>query len=370
MVSPIPSPSPGGSFEHALLAHGPSHLRSELLDSDYSHSSYSESQDSTAASSVDDLRTHRSLPVGVYVPTVCFFEDGTEDLDLDTIGKHAVRLAKAGVAGITTQGSNGEAVHLTHKERKVVTSVTRRALNEAGFTSMPVIVGCGTQSTRETVELCRDAAHSGGDYALVLPPSYYKGNYDPDSVIQFFEDVANASPIPIIIYNYPAAVSGTDLDSDAIVKLADHPNILGCKLTCGNTGKLNRIAAATQAATVMDPGSGFMCMGGSADFTLQMLVGGGSGVICGLGNVAPKACVEIFEVYRSGDLAKALKLQQVVARGDWAAIAGGIVGTKSALQTYFGYGGLGRKPLPRPTKAQGEKHADAFKEIVALENSL
>lgn len=370
MASPVPSPSHGGSFDHALLAHAPSHLRSELLDSDYSHSSYSDSQESTAASSVDETRSHRPLPVGVYVPTLCFFEDGTEDLDLDTIAKHAVRLAKAGVAGITTQGSNGEAVHLTHKERKIVTSVTRRALNEAGFISMPLIVGCGTQSTRETIELCRDAAHSGGDYALVLPPSYYKGNYNPVSVINFFEDVADASPIPVIIYNYPAAVSGTDLDSDAIIKLAAHPNIVGCKLTCGNTGKLNRIAAATRAATLTDPGSGFMCMGGSADFTLQMLVGGGSGVICGLGNLVPKACVEIFDVYGSGDLAKALKLQQVVARGDWAAIAGGIVGTKSALQTSFGYGGYGRKPLPRPTKAQEEKHAEVFKEVLALENSL
>ena len=353
-----------------MLAHGHSPLRSELVSSIYSQSSDSESQGSTAASSVDEIESHRQLTVGVYVPTVCFFEEGTEDLDLDTIAKHAVRLAEAGVAGLTTQGSNGEAVHLTHKERKIVTSVTRRALNEAGFTAMPLIVGCGSQSTRETIELCHDAALSGGDYALVLPPSYYKPLLRPDSLKHFFEDIANASPIPIIIYNYPAAVSGTDLSSDDIIQLAQHPKIVGCKLTCGNTGKLNRIAAATRAATLQDSGSGFMCMGGSADFTLQMLVGGGSGVICGLGNVVPKACVEIFDVYRSGNLEKAQKLQEVLARGDWAAIAGGIVGTKSGLQSYFGYGGLGRRPLPRPTDEEVAKYAEAFKEVVALEKSL
>ncbi|MCJ1477609.1 hypothetical protein MMC13_006282 [Lambiella insularis] len=364
------SPSPAGSFEQPLPAHGTSRLRAELVNSVYSQSSFSESLESTAASSVDDLRTHRPLQPGVYVPTVCFFEESTEDLDVDTIAKHAVRLAKVGVAGITTQGSNGEAVHLTHKERKIVTSVTRRALNDTGFTWMPIIVGCGTQSTRETIELCHDAASSGGDYALVLPPSYYKPMIKQDSLMQFFEDVASASPIPILIYNYPGAVSGTDLDSDAIIKLASHPNIVGCKLTCGNTGKLNRIAAATQAVTPSDHGSGFMCMGGSADFTLQMLVGGGSGVICGLGNVVPKACIEIFNLYQSGNFEKAKKLQEVVARGDWAAITGGIVGTKSGLQTYFGYGGVGRKPLPRPTKEEVDHYAEIFREIVNLENTL
>lgn len=333
-------------------------------------SSYDESLESTAASSVEVFRTQRPLQPGVYVPTVCFFEETTEDLDVDTIARHAVRLAEAGVAGITTQGSNGEAVHLTHTERKIVTSVTRRALNEAGFMSMPIIVGCGTQSTRETIELCHDAAISGGDYALVLPPSYYKPMLKQESLIQFFEDVASASPIPILIYNYPGAVSGTDLDSDAVIKLASHPNIVGCKLTCGNTGKLNRIAAATHATTPSEYGSGFMCMGGSADFTLQMLVGGGSGVVCGLGNVVPKACIEIFNLYESGDLVKAKKLQEVVARGDWAAITGGIVGTKSGLQTHFGYGGFGRKPLSRPTKQEVDVYAEGFREIVSLENSL
>ena len=345
-------------------------LRSELVNSVYSYSAYSDSLHSTPASSVDDVRSHRPLRPGVYVPTVCLFDEATEDLDIDAIAKHAVRLAKAGVAGITTQGSNGEAVHLTHKERKVVTSVTRRALNEARFHSMPIIVGCGSQSTRETIELCQDAFHSGGDYALVLPPSYYKPMIPQDSLIQFFEYVATASPVPILIYNYPGAVSGIDLDSDAIIKLAKHPNIVGCKLTCGNTGKLNRIAAATNAATPSDPGSGFMCMGGSADFTLQMLVGGGSGVICGLGNVVPKACVKVFEHYQSGDMAKAKSLQEVVARGDWAAISGGIVGTKSGMQTYFGYGGFGRKPLPRPTEEDVKKYAEAFKEIVEVEKAL
>jgi len=311
----------------------------------------------------------RPLTPGVYVPTVAFFKDN-EDLDLVTIGKHAVRLAKAGVAGLATQGSNGEAVHLSHGERKQVTQTTRQALNDAGFQSLPVIVGCGSQSTRETIELCREALASGGDYALVLPPSYYKPMHKSDTIIEFFQDVADSSPIPILIYNYPGAVAGIDLSSDVINELSKHPNIVGCKLTCGNTGKLARIAAATDAATPSDSGSGFMCMGGSADFTLQTLIVGGSGVICGIGNVAPKACVKVIELYARGKTAEAQKLQAVVARGDWAAISGGIVGTKSALGTYFGYGGIARKPLPRPTHQEASKYASDFKEIVDMEKAL
>ncbi|KAK5013366.1 hypothetical protein LTR39_003684, partial [Cryomyces antarcticus] len=314
--------------------------------------------------------SRRPLVSGVYVPTVAFFDPETEDVDLATVAKHAVRLAKAGVAGITTQGSNGEAVHLSHSERDQITQATRKALDDTGFETMPIIVGAGSQSTRESIELCREGHAAGGDYALVLPPSYYKPLFAADSVFEFFRDVASASPIPILIYNYPGAVSGLDLSSDDIIALAQHPNIIGCKLTCGNTGKLNRIAAATHAATVHDRGSGFMCLGGSADFMLQTLVGAGSGTIGGLGNVAPRACVELLRLYKAGKLAEALELQAVVARGDWAVIQGGIVGTKSALQSYCGYGGFARKPLPRPGKAETARWKGDFEEIMEVEGTL
>ncbi len=341
------------------------------VESIYSQSRYSESSESTSASSVDEVHTSlRNLEPGTYVPTLAFFDPVTEDVDLEATGRHAMRLAKAGVAGIITQGSNGEAVHLTNNERKSITKATRKGLDGAGFTSVPVVVGCGAQSTRGTVEMCREALAAGGDYALVLPPSYYKPMYRSDTLVEFFQDVADASPIPILIYNYPAVVGGTDMDSDAITQLAKHPNIVGCKLTCGNLGKLSRIAAAVNATTPSEPNSGFMCMAGSADFTLPTLVVGGSGVICGLANIAPKACVRLAQLHAAGKVKEAKKLQSVVAKGDWAAIAGGVVGTKSALETYYGYGGLARRPLPRPAKEEAMKYAKDFKEIVELEKSL
>ena len=372
-MSPLKSPSPLSNTFRDELAHHPRASNpaspSTPSDSIYSQPQFSES-DVTSLSSVEDVPPHRPMRAGIYVPTVVFFKPENEDLDLESISKHAVRLAKAGIAGITTQGSNGEAVHLSHQERKQVTRTTRKALDDSGFHSMPIIVGCGAQSTREAIELCRDAYSSGGDYALVLPPSYYKGLVSQESLLEFFNDVADASSVPILIYNFPPAAGGIDFSSDTISTLAKHQNIVGCKLTCGNTGKLARVAAATDAVTPSHPGSGFMCMGGSTDFTLQTLVVGGSGVIGGMANIAPKASVKLVTLWSQGKLEEAKELQAIIARGDWAAISGGLVGTKAALQAWFGYGGVGRKPLPRPSEEETNKWKEAFKELVLLEKSL
>ncbi|PGH01614.1 hypothetical protein AJ79_07862 [Helicocarpus griseus UAMH5409] len=316
------------------------------------------------ASGSRKAQARRQLRAGIYVPTVCFFEKETENLDVQTIGKHAIRLAQAGVTGLAVHGSNGEAVHLSNEERLSAIEATRKALDSCGFPNMPLIVGCSAQSTRETVKLCNQAYAAGADYALVLAASYYKALLQSDSILQFYRDVADASPLPIIIYNYPAAVSGLDLDSDTLITLSRHPNIVGCKFTCGNTGKINRVAAAQE-----EPAQ-FLCFGGSGDFTLQTLVGGGSGIIGGIGNVAPKTCVRVMDLYSQGKLKEASRVQDILARGDWAAIQGGVVGIKSAMETHLGYGGFARKPLPRPTGVMTETYAKGFKELVDFERTL
>ena len=328
--------------------------------------------DNSSASSLDEATGHRLLGPGLYVPTTAFFDPHTEELDLTTTAKHAVRLAKAGVTGLVTQGSNGEAVHLSREERKAVTRATRQALQVAGYVDMPVIVGCGAQSTRETVQFCRDALDAGGDYALVLPPSYYRALFGPDSVVEFFTDVANASPLPILIYNYPLAVAGLDLDSDIIIRLSRHPNIVGCKLTCGNTGKLNRIVAATssESSDDSDSSSHFLCFGGSADFTIQTLIGGGSGIIAGLANIAPYSCMELMQAYQSGQFEKASRLQALLARADWCLIQRGIIATKILLYHHYAYGGFSRKPLPRPSASLVDVVLEEMRELMALEVSL
>lgn len=303
-----------------------------------------------------------SLPPGVYVPTVAFFDPETDEVDVATTEKHAIRLAEAGVTGLVTHGSNGEAVHLDHAERKLVNSTTRKALDSSNHKDVILMVGCGAQSTRETIILCKEAAESGGSAALILPPSYYGSLLPTPRILQHFTDVADVSPIPLLIYNYPGACAGLDLNSDSILALAAHPNIIGVKLTCGNTGKLARIVGSAAPP--------FLTLGGSADFLLQTLVVGGHGTIAGTANIAPRTCVRLLRLVQDGKLEEAKKLQGLLARGDWPAIQGGFPAVKAALQLYHGYGGTPRKPCVLPEKAELAALKTAFAELVDFERSL
>ncbi|PTB73511.1 aldolase [Trichoderma longibrachiatum ATCC 18648] len=269
------------------------------------------------------------LAPGLYVPTVAFFtpEDG---IDEETTAAHAKRLVEAGVTGIVTHGSNGEAVHLDHAERQLVTRITRSTMDAAGKPDMPLIVGCGSQSTRETIQLCREAAESGGTHALVLPPAYYGSLLSTDLIMLHFQTVADASPIPLLIYNFPGACSGLDLSSDTILALAEHPNIVGVKLTCGNTGKLARVVAGTP----------------------------------------PKACAEVMRLWTLGKTKEATLLQGIVAGGDWTAIKGGFVSVKAALRKYYGYGGEPRKPCAFLEGKALETQMQGFSELIETEKKL
>ncbi|KAM0562810.1 hypothetical protein ACHAPJ_001650 [Fusarium lateritium] len=367
--SDAPSPTVG-PFGGQLYNHSQWHSSSENHNYTSNASSPSTSADDR---SFDAQHSTRPLVPGVYVPTICFFKPDTEDVDTAAIAAHAVRLAQAGVTGLATQGSNGEAVHLSHSERQLVTATTRAALNDGGFSHVPVIVGCGSQSTRETVEYCHEAWEAGGDYALVLPPSYYATLFAPasETILEYFTRVADKSPIPIIIYNFPGAVNGMDLSSDIIITLAQHPNIVGVKLTCGNTGKLNRVAAATRKLSKYNPNQpAFLVLAGSADFLIPSLAGGGHGILAGLANIAPKTCIKTMELYQKGNVSEAQNMQEVVSQGDWTAIQGGVVGVKAGLQAWMGYGGFARSPLPRPGTEQTRRWKEGFRDLVTLEQSL
>lgn len=314
--------------------------------------------------------TRRPLPCGIYAPTMTFFDPETEDLDIPTIKKHAERLVRAGLVGLVTMGSNGEAIHCTREEKIAVTQATREALDAAGFKDTPIIIGATEGSVRGTVELCKQAKQVGADYALILPPSYFRGLMDEEAITNYFQSVADQSPLGLILYNYPGAVSGIDMDSDLLIKLAQHPNIVGTKFTCGNTGKLARVALATNAKTPQSEGSGYMAFGGICDFTVQTLIAGGSGIIAGGANVMPKVCARVWNLYAEGKTEEAAKLQKILSKDDWVLTKAAIAGTKSAIESYFGYGGHPRAPLKRLEKSKVSQIAEGVKEVMEVEKSL
>ncbi|KAI5463668.1 hypothetical protein BGZ63DRAFT_422994 [Mariannaea sp. PMI_226] len=302
------------------------------------------------------------LADGVYVPTLAFF-NADDEVDAASLEKHIIRLLSTGVAGIVVHGSNGECAHLSHDERTSIIRIARDAIqHEAEGRRIPLIAGCGAQSTRETTQLCVDAGRAGATHALVLPPSYYGGLLPDELIVQHFYDVAENSPIPLLVYNFPGAAAGRDLSSDTILAIAKHPNVVGVKLTCGNTGKLARIVA--------DCPQGFFVGGGSADFILQGHAVGANGTISGLANLCPKACVRIMELADEGQWREARHLQALVAKADWTAIKTGFVGVKAALGHFAGYGGEPRKPCVVPSQKELDVIVRGFQESMDLEATL
>lgn len=177
--------------------------------------------------------TKRLLPQGIFTPLPTFFT-ATEDVDLDALAKHVAFTAKAGTFPVVT-GSAGEAPHLTPAERVDIIKTTRRTLDTAvpGGDAIPVGAGVGAPSTRETITLAREAAEAGADFVMVIPPGYYAGALKTgDALLQYFVDVAEASPVPVVLYNFPAVAGGIDMDSDLIVEVAKRSgNVAGVKLT-------------------------------------------------------------------------------------------------------------------------------------------
>ncbi|KAL1942729.1 hypothetical protein VTO73DRAFT_4969 [Trametes versicolor] len=303
--------------------------------------------------------TSRPLTPGIFAPIPTFFHADTEELDLEAFTTHVVRVAKAGVRPLLA-GSMGEAHHLTHAERLILITAARRALDSAGLKDVPIVTGTGAGSTRETVELCKQASVAGADYAIVILSGYYAGALATNraALKAFWAEVAEKSPLPVIIYNYPGASGGIDLDSDLITELATEcPNLTGVKLTCGNVGKLTRICA-----TVSEPSfaekyprrkahAPFLVLGGFIDFLLPSTFVNAHGAITGLANVAPYTIQRLYELSEAALkdpalLPEAQRLQGVVARADFTIAKASISGTKALLEKLYGYGGSPRRPLP------------------------
>ena len=173
-------------------------------------------------------------------------------IDITTFKKHVLFLAKAGVKPLLA-GTTGEGIHLSHSDRVTLVTAAREVLDDAGFTDVPIIVGTGVGSTRETVQLSKEVAEAGADYVIVITSGYFAGVLagNKQALKAFFTEVAEKSPIPVIIYNcrfifggcgtnqgtenlipVPGASGGIDLDSDLILEIAKgSPNTAGVKLT-------------------------------------------------------------------------------------------------------------------------------------------
>ncbi|RDW91002.1 hypothetical protein BP5796_02167 [Coleophoma crateriformis] len=257
----------------------------------------------------------------------------------------------------------GEAPHLSQTERQQLIKAAREALDEVNLSHVPIIAGAGATSTRESILLAQQAAAAGADFAIVLSPGYYAGALmaDMSSLKNYFVDIAEASPIPVLMYNFPSVTAGIDLDSDLIIEIAKaSPNICGVKLTCANVGKLTRITAvvdspAFRAQYPRTAGiSSFHVIDGFIDFLLPSMACGSSGAITGLANFAPRSCVKLWNICQSPVSPEAVALQNIIANADGVAIKIGIPGMKMLLGRLFGYGGRPRRPILPMSQEKGD----------------
>ncbi|KAF4335766.1 dihydrodipicolinate synthetase [Fusarium beomiforme] len=272
----------------------------------------------------------KPLPRGVYTPVVTLYKanDPNQQVDHEAMHTQCQALIRAGMHGLVYLGTNGELVLLSREERQAIIKTAVKAASAAGGPDYPIVAGISAQSTQETIQNAKDAAEAGAGFGLLLPPNYWPKALPSQAIVSYFKEVAAASPIPIVIYNFPAVTSGIDLDSDQLATLASEPNIVAVKLTCGNVGKLARLTALFSHEQ-------FGVYGGSSDYLLPTLHSGGSGCVTGMGNIFPSSTAGVYDLWKAGKIDEANKLQGLVAHAEWACKKG-ISNTKYGAWHFLG----------------------------------
>ena len=268
---------------------------------------------------------------GVYAPIPTPFVDGK--IAFDKLASNLDYWLGSKLEGLVVLGSNGEFVLLSSEEKiQLITFVCQKAKG-----CKPVIAGTGAESTAETIYLSHQAAAAGVDAVLVVTPHYYKGSMSDKALKQFYLDVAESCPVPVILYNMPGN-TGINLSSKLVAELAQHPNIIGIKDSGGNIVQI--------AEVIRNTSSDFAVFAGSASFLYTSLALGSKGGTLALANVFPNECAEVQELFEAGKWEESKALQLRLLESNAAVTARfGIAGLKAALDMLGYYGGDPRLPL-------------------------
>ncbi|PNY23273.1 4-hydroxy-2-oxoglutarate aldolase, mitochondrial [Tolypocladium capitatum] len=273
----------------------------------------------------------KAYPPGVHVPCLTWFSSSTDqEIDWDLQKTHIEFLIRSGLDGVVIAGTNGEAVTLTTGERSRLIKITREIAAQVGRPNIAITAGAPGQCTRDVITETHVAKEAGADYVLALTPSYFHFAMDHEAIVCFFEELADASPLPVLIYNFPGVVAGLDVNSEMLDRLAKHPNVVGVKLTCGGIAKVARVASQYKPEE-------FSALAGQSDWLVPALSVGGTGVITGVANLYPKVCMQIYDLYTSGKVKEAETLQLKLAQMEWGFAHGGINGTKWVVAKLRGY---------------------------------
>ncbi len=271
---------------------------------------------------------------GIYAPVPTPFY-GDESLHLDAFQENLEKWERSPIDGVVVCGSNGELPFLNPHERALLTR-TAKSVFEKKRSGKRIVSGTYMNTTQDTITCCKACGDSGADAVLLLPPHYFKGQ-GMKAAAAFYERVADASPVPVVLYNMPGN-TGVNLDASAILQVAAHPNIIGIKDTSGDMAKLCHL--------IFESPADFSVFSGSANYFLPALALGAKGGTLAAANLYPVACRTLYDLYRENRKEEAQALQHRLLLAS-EAVTGkfGIPGLKAAMDRAGLFGGPVRSPL-------------------------
>jgi 4-hydroxy-2-oxoglutarate aldolase len=279
---------------------------------------------------------HQSLS-GVLLPITTPFKSD-ETIDTQGLTSNIEKWNQAGITGYVVLGSTGERVNLDEREYLEVIETARRAVPD----STTFIAGAGQQGTRTTIAEIKRAAQAGAEAVLVITPHYYKSAITQDALIDHYRTVADASPVPVILYSMPD-LTGIKIEPETAGRLSEHQNIIGMKDSSNDLEKLGdavRLASQDFAMTI-----------GNGTVFNEALQAGARGGILAVGCCAPEICLEIYRAVQAGEVDRAAELQEKLTPLARAVTKTyGIGGLKAAMEMPGFVGGPVRAPLRRPSE--------------------
>jgi 4-hydroxy-tetrahydrodipicolinate synthase len=253
------------------------------------------------------------------IPPVATPMQANEDLDLPRLKWFLDHLITSGVHGIFVLGTNSEFYALDEKEKQQVIATAVEHVHGR----VPVYAGTGAETTREAVRLTKMAEKEGADGVSVITPYFILPNQQ--EIYDHYRRIAEATKLPVILYNNPATCGGVKIDVETVGRLAEIPNILGVKDSSGdlqNTIEFIKVVPER-----------FSVLMGRDTLIYPAMIFGARGAVPATGNIAPKILVDIYESFMRGDQAASLAAQRKLSPVRMSLTLGTAPGgVKAALQ--------------------------------------
>lgn len=279
---------------------------------------------------------------GILLPFTTPFTP-TEELDKEGLRRNIRKWNATGILGYVALGSTGERVNLDERECAQVIEIVRDEIPQ----NLEFIVGAGQQATRATIAETKQAAAAGADAVLVITPHFYRPAITQAALVSHFSAVADASPVPVILYSMPD-LTGIKIEPETVAQLSTHPNIVGIKDSSADV-------AGFQKTVTLVP-EDFAVLTGNGTVLSTTLENGARGAILAVGCVAAALCLEIYRLVEVGERDEAAALQEKLTPLALAVTKRyGIGGLKAAMNMIGFAGGAVRAPLkPASAEAQAE----------------